>query len=128
MTTLVSADVDDHASEAKAEATYRGRRRSRRIVVLCAQLSVLVVVIGGWQVWVGGDQRKVILFGQPSRIVERLHTWITVGTAIGSLGDQIAATLEEAILGFAIGTTLGIVFGLALGRVPFLASVFGPFI
>jgi NitT/TauT family transport system permease protein len=128
MSTLVTAAIDDHETESKAEATYRGRRRRRRGVVLLVQLAVLVVVVAGWQLWVGGDQRKVILFGQPSGIVDRLHTWITVGTALGSLGDQIKATLEEALLGFVIGTTLGIVFGLALGRVQFLANVFGPFI
>jgi NitT/TauT family transport system permease protein len=77
---------------------------------------------------VGGDQRKVILFGEPSGIVNRLHTWITDGTAVGSLGDQVKVTLEEAVLGFLIGTTLGIICGLALGRVRFLADVFGPFI
>jgi NitT/TauT family transport system permease protein len=128
MSSLVTAAVDERETESKAEATYRRRRRWRRAVVLLSQLAVLAVVIGGWQLWVGGDQRKVILFGQPSGIVEHLKTWITDGTAVGSLGDQIKATLEEALIGFVIGTTLGIVFGLALGRVQFLANVFGPFI
>jgi NitT/TauT family transport system permease protein len=128
MSTLAPAAVDDRDTVLNAEAAHRGRLRRRRAVVLLTQLAVLVVVIGGWQLWVGGDQRKVILFGQPSGIIDRLHTWTTVGTAVGSLGDQIKATLEEAVIGFAIGTTLGIVFGLALGRVQFLADVFGPFI
>lgn len=128
MSTLAPAVADDRATASQAEAGYRSRRRRRRAVVLLTQLAVLVALIGGWQVWVGGDQRKVILFGHPSGIVDRLHTWVTVGTAVGSLGDQIKVTLEEAFVGFAIGTTLGIVFGLALGRVQFLANVFGPFI
>ena len=128
MSSLATAAVDDRETESTAEATYRGRLRRHRALVLLTQLTVLVVVIVGWQLWVGNDQRKVILYGQPSGIVDRLHTWITVGTAVGSLGDQIKATLEEAVVGFVIGTTLGIVFGLALGRVRFLANVFGPFI
>jgi NitT/TauT family transport system permease protein len=45
-----------------------------------------------------------------------------------ALGSQILVTLEEALIGFLIGTALGIVSGLALGRVRFLAEVFGPFI
>jgi NitT/TauT family transport system permease protein len=128
MSSLATAAVDGRETESTAEATYRGRLRRHRALVLLTQLTVLVVVIGGWQLWVGNDQRKVILYGQPSGIVDRLHTWITVGTAVGSLGDQIKATLEEAVVGFLIGTTLGIVCGLALGRVRFLANVFGPFI
>jgi len=110
------------------ESGHRRRWRRQRLVVHLTQLAVLVVVIGAWQLYVGGDSRKVILFGEPSGIVGRLHSWITDGTAVGSLGDQIKATLEEAILGFLIGTSLGIVCGLALGRVQFLADVFGPYI
>jgi NitT/TauT family transport system permease protein len=89
---------------------------------------VLVGVLGGWQLTVQGDQRSIILYGVPSGIVARLQTWITQGTAIGSLGDQIVTTLKEALIGFAIGTALGIVFGIALGRVRFLSDVLGPFI
>jgi NitT/TauT family transport system permease protein len=111
-----------------AEVTSRSRARRRRIAILAAQIGVLVVVLGGWQLWVGDDSRKVILYGVPSGIVDRLHTWITVGTAIGSLGDQITATLEEAFIGFGIGTVLGIACGLALGRIRFLADVLGPYI
>ncbi|HKT01510.1 MAG TPA: ABC transporter permease [Rugosimonospora sp.] len=100
----------------------------RRALVLGTQIAALVVIIAGWQLYVGGDSRKVILYGEPTGIVGRLHSWITVGTAVGSLGDQVKATMEEAVLGFLIGTSLGIVCGLALGRVRFLADVFGPFI
>jgi NitT/TauT family transport system permease protein len=128
MGSLVSTATGNREEVSTAEATYRGRLRRRRLVVLLTQLGALVVIIGGWQLWVGGDRRKIILYGEPSGIVARLHTWITVGTAVGSLGDQVKATLEEAVLGFLIGTTVGIVCGLALGRVRFLAEVFGPFI
>jgi NitT/TauT family transport system permease protein len=126
-TTAVPAGSEPQEVSA-SETTYRRKSRRRRIRVHLTQIAVLVIVIGGWQLWVGGDSRKIILYGEPSGIVSRFHTWITVGTAIGSLGEQITATLEEAVIGFVIGTTLGIVCGLALGRVRFLADVFGPFI
>ncbi|MDQ1625788.1 MAG: sulfonate transport system permease protein, partial [Actinomycetota bacterium] len=86
------------------------------------------VLIGGWQLFVGNDSRKVILYGKPSGIVNQLHIWVTQGTALGSLGDQIKVTLEEAFIGFIIGTVLGIVCGIALGRIRFLAEVFSPYI
>ncbi len=102
--------------------------RRRKVLVHGAQIAVLLLVIGAWQLYVGGDSRRVILFGEPSGIVSRLRSWLTEGTAVGSLGTQIAVTLEEAVLGFLIGTTLGVVCGLALGRVRFLADVFGPYV
>src|SRR5438128_45371 len=55
-------------------------------------------------------------------------TWATKGTAQGPLWEQIAVTLEETILGFAIGVVLGIFFGVVLGRNRFLADVLGPYI
>jgi len=115
-------------STATATVARRTGLRRHRILVHLTQAAVLIVVLGGWQLWVGDDPRKIILYGEPSGIVDRLRTWITVGTALGSLGSQILVTLEEAVIGFFIGTALGIVFGLALGRIPFLAEVFGPFI
>ena len=119
---------DDHDDASLAEAAYRQRRHRRRLLINLTRVGILVAVIGGWQLWVGSDQRKVILYGVPSGILGRLHTWIQEGTTIGSLGAQIVVTLEEAILGFIIGTALGILCGVALGRVRFLADVFGPFI
>ncbi|GLY65374.1 ABC transporter permease [Amycolatopsis taiwanensis] len=110
------------------DTTRRARRRRRQLLVHAAQLALLVVLIGGWQLFVQGDQHAIILYGVPSQIVFRLQTWVTDGTAIGSLGDQIWTTLQEALLGFLIGTALGIVCGIALGRIKFLADVFGPFI
>lgn len=110
------------------EAAYRTRRRNRKILVHASQVAALVIVLGGWQLYVQGDQRKVILYGEPSTIVARLQTWITQGTALGSLGAQIWTTMQEALLGFVIGTALGIVCGIGLGRIKFLSDVFGPFV
>jgi NitT/TauT family transport system permease protein len=107
----------------------RGPGRWRhRIIVHSTQLAVLVVVLGGWQWAASSGHLDPVLFGKPSGVVSRLHTWIRDGTAIGSLGQQVEVTLKEALMGFAIGTALGILCGIALGRVRFLAEVFGPFI
>ncbi|MFC0546188.1 ABC transporter permease [Kutzneria chonburiensis] len=113
---------------APVESLHRRAARRHRVLVHLTQVAVLLVVVGGWQLTVQDSPRSVILYGVPSGIVGRLTTWITEGTAIGSLGDQIVTTLEEALIGFVIGTVLGIVCGVALGRVRFLSEVFGPFI
>src|SRR6201999_2997127 len=66
--------------------------------------------------------------GQPSGIVTKLGDWVQHGTAYGTLGLQIWITMEEALLGFAIGVAGGIVFGGLLGQVRFLSDVLGPYI
>ncbi len=106
----------------------RGARARHRLLVHGMQALVLVVLLGGWQLLSATGVLDPVLFGEPSGIVGRLVDWVTQGTAIGSLGAQIAVTLEEAVIGFVIGTVLGVVCGIALGRVPVLAEVFGPFI
>ena len=61
-------------------------------------------------------------------IVERLADWMMNGTAYGSFWLQIWITLEESLLGFAFGVGSGIVLGVLLGEIPFLADVIGPYI
>jgi NitT/TauT family transport system permease protein len=120
--------VSGRGETVKTPGSYQAKVRKHKLLVHAAQLAVLTVLIGGWQLFVGNDSRKVILYGKPSGIVNQLHIWVTQGTALGSLGDQIKVTLEEAFIGFIIGTVLGIVCGIALGRIRFLAEVFSPYI
>jgi len=42
------------------------------------------------------------IFGQPSTVWSQIVTWVTQGTAQGSLGEQIFVTMEEAVIGFVI--------------------------
>ncbi|HEY2042150.1 MAG TPA: ABC transporter permease [Jatrophihabitans sp.] len=129
MTVATSLTASGDTLEVSAnERAYRAKSRRRKVIVLLTQVAVLVVILGGWQLYVGNDSRKIILYGVPSGIASRLHTWVVDGTAIGSLADQIKVTLEEALIGFLIGTALGIVSGIALGRIRFLADVFSPYI
>jgi len=64
----------------------------------------------------------------PSGIVQRLWTWITEGTALGPLWEQVLVTMEETVLGFLVGSVLGIILGIALGRNRLLADVLSPYI
>jgi NitT/TauT family transport system permease protein len=108
---------------------FRGRGQvGHRVLVHGVQLAVLVIIIGGWQWAVESGHLDRVLFGEPSGIASQLKSWFTEGTAQGSLWSQVRVTLEEALLGFAIGTALGVISGIALGRVRFLSEVFGPFI
>src|SRR5216684_2715038 len=102
--------------------------RHRRMVVNTLRILLLVVIIGGCELTTRIGIGDPFFWGRPSGIWAQLVTWVTQGTAQGPLWEQIAVTLEEAILGFVIGVVLGIIFGVLLGRNRFLADILGPYI
>jgi NitT/TauT family transport system permease protein len=106
----------------------RRMTRRRRLLVYAARAAMLVVILGGWQLFTTWKIVDPFFFGQPSGIVRRLVDWIEHGTAYGSLWLQVWITMREALLGFAYGVLGGVVFGVLLGQVRFLADVLGPYI
>ncbi len=125
----VHSDLESPSSdEASVAAQARRRSRRRRVLVNVARLVTLVVVVGGWQALSTYKVIDPFFFGKPSGILARLVDWGQHGTAYGSLWLQVGVTMKEALLGFAYGVAAGIVCGVLLGRMPFLASVLGPYI
>jgi NitT/TauT family transport system permease protein len=117
------ADIDDPWPPA-----IRRRARRHRLWVYLGRALVLVVVIGGWELFARLKIVDSFFYGEPSQVLSQIKDWIEHGTSQGSLWKQIEVTMEEAILGFLIGVTAGVIFGIALGRIRYLAEVFGPFI
>lgn len=111
-----------------ASAAIRRHARRRRLLVYAARALAFVIIFGGWQLFTSLKIVDPFFFGQPSGIVRKLADWAQHGTAYGSLWSQIWVTMEEALLGFVFGVAGGVVFGILLGQVRFLADVFGPYI
>ena len=86
------------------------------------------VWLGSWELTARLNVVDPFFFGMPSGVARRMYTWITEGTALGPLWQQVAVTMEETVLGFVAGTALGIVAGVLLGRSRMLSDVFAPFI
>jgi NitT/TauT family transport system permease protein len=116
------------SDEAAITASARHRARRRRLTVHTAQALTLAGILGAWQWLTAAQVIDPFFFGQPSGIVLRLADWAQHGTAFGSLWLQVGITMKEALLGFAYGVVGGIIFGVLLGQVPFLADVLGPYI
>lgn len=113
------------------------QRARRRVLVLGLRVALAVFIVGSWEILTrlnchGPDSGTCVVdpffFGQPSGIGAQLVTWVQKGTAQGPLWEQIVVTLEETVIGFAIGVILGIIFGVALGRNRLLSDVLGPYI
>jgi NitT/TauT family transport system permease protein len=123
-----NAQLAEVSSVPAGEPAWTTAARRRRIAVNVLRWLFLVVLIGGWELAARLGWIDSFFFGQPSRIAAQIWTWVTKGTAQGPLWQQIAATMEETVLGFLIGVVLGIIFGIALGRNRLLADVLGPYI
>jgi NitT/TauT family transport system permease protein len=116
-------------------ADRRRQQRRRRLTVQLLRVLAAAVWIGSWELMTrvslpGADHALVdkYFFGQPSGIAQQLYTWVTQGTALGPLRQQVAVTMQETILGFLVGSVLGVVVGVLLGRNRLLADVFSPYI
>jgi NitT/TauT family transport system permease protein len=109
-------------------ASMQRRADRRRLWMYAARVATLIVVIGGWQLFTKLKIVDPFFFGQPSGIVLKFRDWFEHGTAFGSIWTQIWVTMKEALLGFVFGVSGGVIFGVLLGQVRFLADVLGPYI
>jgi NitT/TauT family transport system permease protein len=100
----------------------------RKLTILVAQVAVLILVFGGWQLFTSLKIVDPFFFGQPSGIVRTAWQWVQHGTNQGSIWLQIYTTMEEAVFGFFIGVAAGIVAGVLLGQFRFLSDVLSPYI
>lgn len=128
MSVDTSAEVRADVPPAFTKAAKAPRDLRRRLIVLAVQLLLVVGTLGGWEIAARKKWIDTFLYGQPSGTWTQLVDWFEHGTEAGSIWLQFEVTLQEAVLGFLIGSIAGIVLGVALGRVRFLAAVFGPFI
>src|ERR1700693_1822465 len=114
--------VSDLAARRKRDA------QRRRLSVAGLRLLLGVVIVGAWELSTRLGWIDVFFWSQPSAIAAKLWLWITQGTVLGPLWDQGLGTLQETIGGFVVGSILGIIFGVALGRSRLLSDVLGVYI
>jgi sulfonate transport system permease protein len=125
----VAQPRDESVPEGRTEAQRAHRARvKRRWLVNASRLSILVFILGGWELCARLKVVDPFFFGEPSKVAVQINDWVQHGTQAGSLWEQIRVTIEEAALGFVFGVILGVIFGIALGRIRFLADVFSPYI
>jgi NitT/TauT family transport system permease protein len=99
------------------------------------QLVVLLAVFGLWHVLTTPglippflfekDRQAAFFFGEPLKIFGRIWAWFVTGADIYR---HLGITLLETALAFAIGTALGLAFGLWLALSPLAAAIFDPYI
>ena len=98
------------------------------------QLAILVGIFALWQVatqpgllppiiWENPD-RAAFFFGEPVKMFKVIWEWFSGG----EIYKHLWVTLQETALAFAIGSALGLGFGLWLGLSPTASALFDPYI
>lgn len=108
-------------------ALLRGGTEHRRLVVHSVRIALIIAWLGSWELS-ARTFMDPFFYSMPSKIWDKLVIWFTDGTSQGSIWSNIVVTMEEAVLGFVIGTLAGVVLGVLLGRSTFFADVLAPFI
>ena len=105
------------ASERDVDIQVTARRVRTRWTtwIWVGRVAVVLIVIGGWQWFTVVGWVDKFFYGQPSMIWDSLVHLFTVGTAFGSIWDNLGVTVEEAFLGFLLGTVIGVVIGILFG-------------
>src|SRR5579859_1098673 len=91
----IAPEVHPPPQAAPPSTAPRDRARRHKLVVYGGRLAVLVVVVGGWELCTRLKVVDPFFYGQPSKVVSQIHTWISHGTSQGSLWQQINVTLKE---------------------------------
>src|SRR3982074_3214787 len=125
----VSAQIEQ-AGRPVVDLAARRRRDAQRRRLNVAALRILVAAVfpGSWELTTRLNWIDVFFWSQPSAIFNKLVYWITQGTELGPLWEQLLVTMEETVGGFIVGSILGVIIGVALGRSRLLSDVFGPYI
>lgn len=123
----VSLPAETEAIPARELTGAARAARNRRLKVWSIRVVLVAVWLGSWELaatyWI-----DPFFYSKPSEVWAKLVDWFTVGTSQGSIWTNIAATMEEAVIGFLIGALAGIVLGVLLGRSPLLSDICAPFI
>src|SRR5436305_1325268 len=127
---LASLAPGEKAARSVVDLAERRRQQAqrRRVSVIVLRVLVAVVILGGWQLGARLGVIDTFFWSQPSDIAATLWRWLTEGTDLGPLWEQVLVTMEETVGGFIVGSVLGVIFGVVLGRNRLLADVFGPYI
>ncbi|MBB3391759.1 NitT/TauT family transport system permease protein [Rhizobium sp. BK275] len=88
------------------------------------QIVLLVAIVGGWQLGVAVGFIDVFFFPAPVDIFNQVASWV-VDTSFYS---HVAITLTETVLGYLVGTALGVAAGVWLGLSRSTARILDPFI
>lgn len=102
---------------------YLKNLRKNKFMVLAAQIIILVLFLGIWEILANKGIIDSFITSQPSRIAK---TFMNLSS--NDLVKHILVTTYETVIGFLIGTSLGVLIAIILWWSEFLSKVFDPYL
>jgi NitT/TauT family transport system permease protein len=100
----------------------------RRRSAVAVQFAIVAGVLLVWEAAAGNPRKGALVdeffFGRPSLILATTVAW----WADGTIARNASLTIQEGVIGFAIGSLSGIVLGLALGVTRVGRAIFAPLV
>jgi NitT/TauT family transport system permease protein len=124
LSTVPSRKTRGGGAVSERHALFLRALRRRQILVVAIQLLILVGFVALWQIAVSLRVVDPFIVSQPTAIMQK----VVELTNDGTLGYHIAVTVGETLVGFALGTVLGIVIAAMLWWWDFLSDVADPYI
>src|SRR5690625_2777870 len=103
---------------------YLKKQQKEKRMITLWQIILFILFIGVWQVASTFQIIDPLLFSSPTKICQLLYEKIVDGSML----QHLQYTLFETILGFIIGTVLGIIFASILWTSNRLARIFDPYL
>ena len=102
---------------------YLKNKKKKKILVLFTQIFILIAFLAIWEILANKGIIDSFMVSQPSRI------WSTlINLSSEDLMEHIWVTVYETIVGFSIGTILGIGIAILLWWSNFLSQVLDPYL
>ena len=102
---------------------YLRKIRKNKFMVLFTQIFILMLFLGIWEGLANNGVIDSFISSSPSRI---LKTFMNLSS--NNLVKHILVTTYETVIGFLIGTSLGVLIAIILWWSDFLSKVFDPYL
>lgn len=103
---------------------YLTKEKNKKIKILTTQISLLIILIGLWELLTAIGVVDSFIMSSPSRIVKTIINLFNEGTLFYHMG----ITLYETILGFFIATVVGSLIAICLWWSDFLRKTLEPYL
>ena len=110
-------------SISKERKKYLKNNRKKKIYVFITQIAILIGFLALWEILANKNIIDSFIMSQPSRIWETL-----TNLSSNNLLMHIGVTVYETVVGFLLGTVLGIIIAIILWWSKFLSHVFEPYL
>ena len=106
------------------QSRYLKNLKKEKLKVLITQITLILLIIIGWELAVKFNVISGFIYSSPSRIINTIIELINTNNFL----NHILTTLYEVIISFSLGIILSFIIALLLYQFKFLAKVLDPFL